>query len=353
MFFLNASTIVAGTLLLTVSPLAETLEFTPKAKTTVVRTLELKTTTTVDNATITVMDQEIEAGEGMVNSSDRTVRIVDELGKVDDGRVLDFVRSYEGVLESSNTEGAVEGVEVKDGDGDASDLEGQKVAFNWDAEEEAYIPKYTGEEDPGEDEWLAELTASLDMVSWLPENEVEVGGKWEVSLDELAPVIWFGGRLYPIQASEGGDGPEGGVAITVPNFSDTQMLEGCEGQIRLTLEQVEEEDGGRIAFVTFELTGSVEQDLSEKATAINEARGEDQAFDAAEQSIEMTGSGELRWDLKAGQLVSLTLDLEQDIEENAEWGIDAHGMEMDLSFNSVKNTTYHIELGFEQSEGDE
>ncbi len=347
--FLNAPTIVAGTLLLAVSPMAETLEFIPKANTTIVRTLELQATTTVDGATVSVMDQEIDAGEGIVSSHERQVRIVDKLGKVEDGRLLDFVRSYEGIQESTETEGAGEGIEVKTGDGEASDLEGQKVAYTWDPKEEAYEAKYTGEGEPGDDEWLTDLTASLDMVSWLPDSEVEVDSKWEMSLDELAPVIWFGGRLYPTQATEDGDKPEGGVAISVPDLSDTHMLKGCDGQIRLTLERVEEEGGGRIAFVTFELTGSVDQDLSDAATELNEARGDDQVFDVAEQSIEMTGTGELRWDLEANRLVSLTLDLEQDIEENAEWAVTTHGMDMEVSFTSTKSTTYHIELGLEQS----
>ncbi len=350
--FLNAPTIVAGTLLLAVSPMAETLEFIPKANTTMVRTLELQATTTVNSATVSVMDQEIDAGEGMVSSHERQVRILDELGKVEDGRLLDFVRSYEGIQESTETEGAGEDIEVKTGDGEASDLEGQKVAYTWDPEEEVYEAKYTGKGEPGDDEWLTDLTASLDMVSWLPDSEVEVDSKWEMSLDELAPVIWFGGRLYPTQATEDGDKPEGGVSISVPDLSDTHMLGGCDGQIRLTLERVEEEGGGRIAFVTFELTGSVDQDLSDAATELNEARGDDQVFDVAEQSIEMTGTGELRWDLEANRLVSLTLDLEQDIEENAEWAVTTHGMDMEISFTSTKSTTYHIELGLEQSESD-
>ncbi|MDF1837211.1 MAG: hypothetical protein P1V35_05030 [Planctomycetota bacterium] len=352
MFFLNASTVVAGTLLLAVSPMAETLQFTPKASTTLVRTLDLKTSMTVETATIMFMDQEVEAGSGLVNSGTRQVRIVDELGKVEDGLVLDFVRTYEGILEESTSEGAGEGVEVRGADGEASDLEGQKVKFTWDAEEDDYVAEYVGEEDHGEDEWLGELTASLDMVNWLPDDEVEVGGKWEISLDELAPVLWYGGRLYPIQPDSDGGGREGMVAITVPNFGDTHVLSGSDGQIRLTLERVEEEGGGRIAFVTFELAGTVDQNLADAATAINEAKGDAQVFDAADQSIDMTGSGELRWNLETGQLVSLTLDVEQEIEENAEWSTSAHGMDLDISFNSSKNQSYQIELGYEQGESD-
>jgi hypothetical protein len=346
MLFFNASTIAAGTLLLAISPIAETLAFTPKASTTIVRTFSMQQSMNVDTAAISVMDQEMDAGGGMEMSGSRDVNIVDVLGKVEDGQVMDFVRTYEGVVQESSSTGADESHTIKEADGEASDLEGQEVGFTWDAEENAYVAEYVGDE-PGKDEWLEDLTASLDLANWLPEGELEVGGKWELNLDELGPMIWFGGRLYPTESSDAGDFPEGSMAITVPNFSDLHVLSGSEGQIRLTLERVEEEDG-RIAFVTFELKGTVEQDLAEQATALNEAQGSEQVYDAADQGIEMAGSGELRWDLEAGRLVSLTLDVEQEIEENAEWSSSAHGMDLEISYSSTKSQTYHIEMGVER-----
>ncbi|MBL4771765.1 MAG: hypothetical protein JKY61_11645 [Planctomycetes bacterium] len=352
MIFLNASTVVAGTLLLAALPIAETLEFTPEAGATYVRTLQMQKSTEVESATISVMDQEMDAGGGMVMSGSRNLKIVDVLGKVEDGRVMDFVRTYESVLDESSAEGVSDDIQVSGADGEASDLEGQQVSFTWDAEEDAYTPKYVGEES-GEDEWLEELAVSLDMVNWLPEGELDVGAKWELSLDELGSLIWYGGRLYPITAPDSDGGPEGGISITVPNFSEIQKMEGTEGQIRLTFERLEEEDGNRIAFVSFELKGTIDQDLAEEATAFQEASGSEQVFEAADQSIEMAGSGELRWDLNTGHLVSLTLDLEQDIEENAEWSASAHGMDLEISFTATKSQTYHIELGVERTSGDE
>jgi hypothetical protein len=256
------------------------------------------------------------------------------------------VRTYEEIVDESTVEGGDGDVEIHAPEGEPSVLEGQQVAFTWDADDEEYTRKYAGEEE-GEDGWLTELGASLDLVDWLPEVELEVGGQWELSIDALSSLIWYGGRLYPIQFEEHDGGPEGSVAINVPNLSDTHVLSGGDGNIELTLERVDEEDGARIAVVTFVWTGSIEQDLTDEASALSEAKGEGTTYDAAEQTMEMSGAGELSWDLKAGRLVALSLDLKQEIEENAEWTASGQGLDLEFSCTTQKANAYHIELTFE------
>jgi hypothetical protein len=125
------------------------------------------------------------------------------------------------------------------------------------------------------------------------------------------------------------------------------VLSGGDGNIELTLERVDEEDGARIAVVTFVWTGSIEQDLTDEASALSEAKGEGTTYDAAEQTMEMSGAGELSWDLKAGRLVALSLDLKQEIEENAEWTASGQGLDLEFSCTTQKANAYHIELTFE------
>ncbi len=352
MLCLNAPTVLVGSLLLAVSPITETLEFTPKGDCTVIRTLHLERSSEIENATIHIMGSEVDAGGGMISTDTRDLKLVDAIGKVEDGRILDFVRTYEVVLDEEASEGAREGVRVVDSDGDASDLEGQEVAFTWDAEEEEYNSKYVGE-DPGKDEWLEGLTASLDLVDWLPASEVEEGAKWEISLDELGALIWYGGRVYPIEGSEEVDKPEGGLAISVPKLSDAQTLEGTEGDARLTLIRVEEKDDQRIAVVTIALKGSVSQDMTEKMNELNDAKGLDFVYESAEQNIDMAGTGELHWNLTTGRLASLTLTLEQEVENLAEWSIEASGQEMELSYEGELSQTYRIELTEQQADKEE
>ncbi|MCP5021077.1 MAG: hypothetical protein GY930_04800 [bacterium] len=257
MISLNVSTIAASALLLAFSPANETLEFTPKADTSVVRTLHLERNSEVETATIFIMEQEINAGGGMTSSLVRDVKLVDVIGKVEDGRVMDFVRTYETIEDTRVTEGVGEDVQVADDSNETSDLEGQAISFKWDADEEEYMSAYVGDE-PGEDEWLEGLTASLDLVNWLPSDEVGEGDTWEIALDELGPIIWYGGFLFPVEGPDGEGKPEGAISISVPNLSETHVLEGAEGEIKITLVRVDEEDGQRIAVATFKLSGSVE-----------------------------------------------------------------------------------------------
>ncbi len=352
MLCLNAPTVLVGSLLLAVSPIAETLEFTPKGECTVTRTLHMEKSSEVEKATIHIMGQEVDAGGGMLSTDTRDLKLVDAIGKVEDGRILDFVRTYEVVLDEGASEGAGEGIQVIEADGDASDLEGQEVSFTWDAEEEEYNSKYVGE-DPGEDEWLEGLTVSLDLVDWLPASEVEEGAKWEVSLDELGALIWYGGRVYPIEGPGEVDKPEGGIAISVPKFSDVQMLEGTEGAAHLTLSRVEEKDDQRIAVVTIAVKGSVSQDMTEKLNELNDVKGLDLTYDSAEQDIDMLGAGELHWNLTTGRLASLTLNMEEEVENLAEWSIEASGQEMELSYEGTWSQTYRIELTEQQVDKEE
>ncbi len=352
MITLNASTIAASTFLLAVSPLAETLEFAPKAGTSVVRTLHMERSSEIESATVFIADQEVDIGSGMSLSLIRETTFIDEIGKVEDGRVLDFVRTYESISDERSFER--EDGEGGDEDGGAypSVLEGQQVGFTWDAEDEVYAAAYVGDES-GEDEWLEGLAASLDLVDWLPSDEMEVGGTWEIGLDELGPVIWYGGHLFPIEDIEEDEEAIAGVFITIFDFSDAQVLSGSEGEIQLTLVRVDEKDGERIAVVTFELSGSVEQDITAEASALNKAHGIVHELESAEQSIEMTGSGELHWNLEAGRLAALNLELQQDVDTTADWEVVIRGDDMDVSFEGVKSRAFKIELVEEQTDSEE
>ncbi|MCA9000581.1 MAG: hypothetical protein KDB61_01565 [Planctomycetes bacterium] len=352
MFSITSTTAFAGALLLFVAPMAETLEFTPKSGVQITRTLTAERSMEMEYSKLTFMDHEIDLGDGISMTSTRSAVLVDSIDKVEDGLILEFTRFYETIVDDSETEDGDGAARVEAPDGDPSDLQGKSVGFAWDAEEDAYSARYAGNE-PGEDEWLDGLTAALDFTEWLPSEDVDVGDKWEIPMEELASALWFGGRLYPILPVEHEEGPEGAISIAVPNMNDAHMLNGSEESLVLTLGSVEGEDGARVAVVALEWKGTLEQDLTEALAELGEARGDSHGFDAAEQVIELSGTGELRWGLDSGRLVALTLDVDLEIEENAEWSTSAHDMDLDLTYSSAKTEAYHIELTCEEAESDE
>ncbi|MCP5021076.1 MAG: hypothetical protein GY930_04795 [bacterium] len=93
--------------------------------------------------------------------------------------------------------------------------------------------------------------------------------------------------------------------------------------------------------------------MTDALNGLRESSGEGGEFGSAEQSMEMTGSGELHWNLIAGRLAKLTLELQRDMDSTAEWSVEAHGTEMEVSYEGEQSSTFQIELTEEQSDIEE
>ena len=223
------------------------------------------------------------------------VTFVDRYVEVADGRPLKLKRSFESLAKHSTLETTLPGQEPEDKQS-SSDLEGETVVFDWDADEEQYSAE--PDEDSNVDaELLGRLEEDADMRAFLPDGEVEVDESWD--LDTLALV-------YALD-------PGGDLGLDADKEEDERELddllrENTTGDAKATFAGTREEGGTTVAVIRFE--GELRSE------------GEITTLEGSEQSIEvrMDVKGVLLWDLEHGHMHTFEADMEStlDVIESSE-----------------------------------
>ena len=243
------------------------------------------------------------------------IAVTDTLGEVEDGRPRELVRTFD-ELTQENTD-TFDGEESSSEYG--SPLEGRRVRFTWDADEERYGAEAADEDDLDEElaAWLAE---DLDLRLVLPRAEVEPGDEWELDPKLYLAFMWPSG-LLDFHADEEEPSEE-------DRDPSRQTIERLAGSGTARLEEVREEDGVRVAVIHVELAITTGSENTLPALEGDPDAGEfGRPEIQVEVELERTLEGTILWDLEHGHARSAELECEASRLHTSAWTI--HGEDED------------------------
>ncbi|MFT7678320.1 MAG: hypothetical protein ACI8QC_002306 [Planctomycetota bacterium] len=333
--------------LLPPQPVEETLAWNPAPSPTLRRTVNLESSTTVDESTLLLMGDERDAGSGMERTRDFRIVTLENYAASESAHPHRLVRVYESVRESKASEGAPADVHITGLGDETGLLEGLTVAFDYDAEEDTWAAAFADDSE-GDEEWLALLKADMDCAAFLPSSAVKSGDSWDVELVAAHDLLWPGGEVLVESASDSDDGPEGGIRINMPRNADIRRLDELDGSLEATYTGSREVDGRMLAVIELEL--DLAGDLEVIDDLLAKSPGSDDEYSLADCSRELEGKGELLWDIKGGHLASLVFTVDFETSLDAAWSMPAGGMDLDLETSNTESGQLKLEINVERVE---
>lgn len=272
---------------LALAPAADTLDFHVASKSKLSKTLEMKVEVESTSFDISLGGEKLDGvpTPTIRIAQDETVRVIDEYETVADGRATKFVRKYD-ELSGNELQGVTppEGApgepreETKE---KKSDLQGQSVVFTWHDDE--YKAAWA-EGSKGDDDLLADLTASYDFTEFLPGKSVSSGDTWDLGKEQFERLFSPSGELG-LKADKEDDEDDMG----------DEYLENLAGKGKATYKGLRESGDAKLAVIAIE---------AELRTHGTKERDEGES----ELAIELDIEGEILWDVKAGHLHSFDFD---------------------------------------------
>jgi hypothetical protein len=247
-------------LALALAPLADEVSYHPKEGTALTREVRRSYELKLEEISVEVNGQPMEVEGEMEIRDSLHIVVNDEIVKLGDGRPAKLVRDYE-TLSGETTESSDGEDRTRER---SSALEGKKVAFTWDSDEERYDVAFAGGE--GDGSLLEGLQEDMDLRAFLPTGEVAAGDSWDVDAAALAVVLRPGGDAK-LKVAEGAD-PANEMGELSKNLSGdvtaayrgTREVDGVELAVIAIEAKVETHGGGdesQEVALTFELEGEL------------------------------------------------------------------------------------------------
>ena len=241
------------------------------------------------------------------------LRVTDELLEVGGGRPLELVRDFEKVRTAWGWRDRHEMLDP---------LLYRTVRFTWDADHEEYVKDW--EPRRGSVRELDGLWEDLDFRCLLPDEPVAVGEPWYVSLRRIAPALLPGGSIYRDRLLW----DEWNLFELEDTLAPRSRHWFRNDDVVCRLEEVLTIDERTFARVSVRWTWWGQLDLYPE-----DARDSwwlQFATWGAFVDLDLSGRGELMWDVEAGHFASFELeaDCEAELELRGEWGsieVEAEG----------------------------
>ena len=306
---------IASALALGLVPLAEGPVFAPVEGSVVRREIRSLVELSLETVSIEVdgEEQEIEQQGSLDYSNEELIVVVDTVGEVEDGRMLDFEREFveltaEQAVRYTSPEGDTEG----DSTDPFSPLEGRTILFTWYEDDESYEAEF-GDDGEEDDVLLEGLLADLDFLAALPGEGAEEGDEWDLGEEVAGYFLWPGGRLQLLTEDE-----------ELEPYLDRgeQHRENLEAEGTATLAELRETDGGPVWVIEFEL----------------EAETYDENDDR-ESSLSFELEGVLLWDADLNLAREWTLEGTMRVETVATFEVDFFGETREVTETRVLEGT--------------
>ncbi len=299
--------------LLAFSSRGQELSYHPAAGSSVTRTFETTQNADLEEMSTIVNGNEMDASMMEMEMSNETrtrIVVTDEVGAVADGRPTKLSRTFD-TLES-NTSSSVSNAmmgEMNNEISGASELEGLKVVFTWDADEGEYTLAF-GDDSDGDEDLLEGLAEDMDLRGILPNKEVAEGDTWEVDPQVFIHVFAPGGSIK-IEPEDLGEA-SGMMGGQQNNPSPDKFLGDLDGEVTAEFRGIEDDNGVKVAVIALTVDVSSSKDLSElmkeSIEGMDSPMGEmSMEIESFDMEFTFDGEGELRWNLEAGLLHSLLL----------------------------------------------
>ncbi len=289
-----------------------------------VTSITLESSSTLEESHTIVNGNEMPMpGEMTLESTNSSsITFTDKVLRASEGRLMGFQRTYSEASDSRSTQM----VDPMGGDHSGevartSQLVDLPILFQ--RGDEGFVAEFP-EDSEGDAEWLDGLLATPDWGLLLPGASPKIGDEWEVPVSFLQTLREPGGDIVWENEGEGSalDG-------------DVQAPPGAmnyEGEINAELTEIE--DG--IAKIELEFEVNTELDLTEFMPEDGIAVGdEDSGMPTPDiQSIvsesETEGTGVAYWDIEAGRLTSIKIDLESLEVQTVILELDMGGQVMEI-----------------------
>lgn len=338
------STLLVLPALLAFTPRAADVSFHPKASSTLTKTFQNESETTLDEMTMVQNGQEIDSsmiGLEMSSTTKYRVTVTDEYLAVDGPRFTKLMRTYDEIALSSSvaSSNAMMGDSTMQMSG-TSDLENVRVVFSWngDGYDVAFPEGVDGDED-----LLEGLDANLDFVGLLPGAEVAEGDTWSIDPQALRPCFAPGGNVkIDLESSE-----EDMMGMGNQPTPD-QFIGEFDGEVTGELVGMREVDGVQVAVIKITADIDSNRDLSDVAGDMMGDAMKDQGIEMELESMDsefsFEGEGELLWNLELGVLHALELSGEssQTIDTSMHISVQGQELAMEQSMTFGGNTTVTV-----------
>tara|TARA_R110002095_G_scaffold138461_1_gene120038 strand:+ start:413 stop:1429 length:1017 start_codon:yes stop_codon:yes gene_type:complete len=261
-----------------------------------------------------------------ITSSDSFTMSESILG-MDGDRITGVSRKYEELASAQGQDfTGPDGESQSDDKEKESLLEGKTITFKWDAEDDSWGAAW-GEDEDGDAELLEDLEADSSLGWLLPGNPIEVGGSWELGVDEFNRTMDPFGKLHWEEKD-----PE-------QELFNEAFEEGLDvSEFTATLKSVE--DG--VATITFVVEAATSFEMTPELG------------DEAPEGFEMSNSfefgfeleGTLTWNMEAHHAIALSIEgdvIREDTMEQSGSG------EMEFEVTQIQSFegTYSLELTIE------
>jgi len=219
-----------------------------------------------------------------------------------------------------------------------SELEDVTVLFTLD--EGDFVASYP-EDESGSEELLEGLLGHLPFAEFLPDGDAKVDAEWEVEPTLIWDVLNLGGELSLVDPDSDEDDAE-----IMKALNDDELVE-IEGEVDATLASIEDD----LATIALAIEMTQYRELTDAVNAMGEAQGDSEGMpqmDLMEDEKRYEGEGTLVWNLRAGYLVSLELELTyeevQTMNMVLPFGPDGITLEQTMTSEGTASMTIEVEV---------
>ena len=327
---LAAPLVILPALLAHRTPLAK-LRFAPAAGTKLTRTFENKTEFSLDNLSLKVNGQDSMKPEvEMTMTQNQKLVVSDEFVKVQEGAPKVLRRKFDDLGSQMALDAKIEIMgqsqdQNKTGKG-ASSLTGKTVVFTWDEESKSFKTAFDpAEEKPG-DEWDVDVAGLASVIA--------PGGELKIKPEEKA-------------ASESpmGMGDMGGMGAISDWLGDS-----LSGKAKAKFTGMREVGGHSYAVISLEVKAKGSKDLTELVKAeIEKSAKEGMTMETESVAVEfeISGEGELLWDVEAGHAHSFDFSGPSSARMEIGMKIEVQGQKMQIEQGTELSGTMTLKFAIE------
>jgi len=287
-----------------------------------------------ESTTMAIGGEELPPREGYERTQTATITVVvnDRVEESDEDGVQEFRRTFDEIIGEFVAETKTEGRE------DSGPVELEMIS---DLTEEELV--FTRGEDGFEvravnedldEELLADLSGELTFAWFLPEDGTEEGATWSVDLAHISVLTRPGGDMALHLEDDEYRRPE------QPDYDR-------DGDFELTYAGTRDLDDQEFAVIEFSIDLSSARDMTEIVLAGLEDRELPEGAPQLTSLVitnELEGSGEMLWDLAAGRMATLDLELDVTQTETQLMTVDSPDGEKDIVRETVMLGTMVLEF---------
>ena len=293
------------------------------------------TTWTLDSMIQIVDGTEADIGSPeMTVEFERSFSLEDTYAKVKDGAAIEREREVGSTEGEISIEVNLMGQREEHTASMSSALDGATLVCTLDEESGEVAFAFEGD---GDEDLLAELLEDAEFSMLPPRDTVEKGDSWIVDLSERPAFFAPGGHLaWETELEDATYGllePYHVLATSLLNLSDTAR--DVEGELEVTWSETKGSDGERLAVLDLTLEAVLDADFGEELARLCRAAGIPDIGMVETASLTVEGEGQALWDLDAGHVHSIELDLSSELELVLEWSDGSSTITVEASLSGA------------------